>query len=196
MEITQSQSTSGGHQSPGDAVAALPPQTQCPTASFSMLAQLGAEVFPQARLGCLPALRGSLPRIWHRARPNSVQRGGGSAEREIPGRGGEHSPSMERGRGAWSQCHWTHLPIPFPPLVPQGLVSPCSALAALHPCSPRMPRRVFAHPHTVVDPSPPEPVQAYLQAAPVCSQGATQMGVEQTVLPTPRPGEHQGSGHV
>ena len=62
--------------------------------------------------------------------------------------------------------------------------------------SPRMPRRVFAHPPTVEDPSPHQPAYTHPHAVPVCSQEATQMRTEQTVLAAPCPSEHRRSGHT
>lgn len=110
--------------------------------------------------------------------------------------GGEHHPSMGRGRGVWSQCQWTHLPVFFPSLVSQGLVSPCSALAPLHPPQPVAQEGVCSPTHSGGPIPSPAGAGTPLQAVPLCSQGATQMGMEQAVLPAPRPSEHQGSGHT
>lgn len=147
---------------------------------------------------------------WHVYLPSGALCSGfGTGQGQILGRGvvvlqgrrsqggEEHHPSTGRGRAAWSQCQWTHLPVSFPPLVSQGLVSPCSALAAQHPhqtqgaqegvCSPSRCRGAI-----------PSTAGAGPPAGSACLQPRDHQNGNRanTVLPALCPGEHHGSGHA
>lgn len=163
----------------------------CPTASFSMLAQFGAKAVPKAGLKYLPALRGHLPSIWHRARPNSEQRGRGLAGRENPGRG---STTLAReGAETCGPSRYIYSSPSHPRISEFSKLLVCPHSSAPTPGCPG--GCLLTHPQLWTHPLPS---WCGTPAGSPCLQPRGYRNrTELTVLPPPHPPtSHQGSGHA